>query len=72
MAAVELGDDPAPPAGTFDQHRLNGELFERFQIEAPVYFFPGLPRVVLRVSAQAYNEPSQYRRLVEAVKQLWP
>ena len=72
MAAVELGDDPDPPAGFVDQQRLNQELFERFGIEVPVYFFPAAPRVVLRVSAQAYNEPGDYHRLVEAVKQLWP
>ena len=67
MAAVELGDDPDPPQEFVDQHRLNQELFERYHIEAPVYFFPAPPRVVLRVSAQAYNEPGHYRRLVEAV-----
>ena len=71
MAAVELGDDPHPPAEFADQHPLNQELFERFGIEAPVYFFPAAPRVVLRVSAQAYNEPGQYQRLVEAVRELW-
>ncbi len=72
MAAVELGDDPRPPSGFIDQHPLNQELFERFGIEAPVYFFPASPRIVLRVSAQAYNEPGQYVRLVEAVRQIWP
>jgi isopenicillin-N epimerase len=71
MAAVELASDPNPPTEPIDQHRLNRELFERFQIETPVYFFPKSPRVVLRVSAQAYNEPAHYRRLVEAVRQLW-
>ncbi len=71
MAAVELGDDPHPPAGFVDQHRLNQELFERFGIEVPVYFFPAPPRIVLRVSAQAYNEPGHYQRLVKAVRQIW-
>ena len=71
MAAVELASDPNPPAGPIDQHWLNQELFDRFRIEVPVYFFPASPRVVLRGSAQAYNEPGQYRRLVEAVRQLW-
>ena len=42
MAAVELGDDPDPPADFVDQHRLNQELFERFGIEVPVYFFPAV------------------------------
>jgi isopenicillin-N epimerase len=71
MAAVELTNDPNPPTEPIDQHRLHRDLFERFQIEVPVYFFPSSPRVVLRVSAQAYNEPGHYRRLVEAVRQLW-
>ncbi|MEI8371611.1 MAG: hypothetical protein WCJ35_02130 [Planctomycetota bacterium] len=34
------------------------------------HFFP-TPRVVLRVSAQAYSEPEHYHRLVAAVRQLW-
>lgn len=72
MAAVELGDDSDPPSEFVDQHPLNQKLFDRFGIEAPVYFFPAAPRVVLRVSAQAYNEPAHYRRLVEAVRELWP
>lgn len=71
MAAVELNNDPDPPTEFVDQHQLNQELFERFGIEVPVYFFPAAPRVVLRVSAQAYNEPEHYHRLVEAVRQLW-
>ena len=71
MAAVELASDPNPPTEAIDQHRLNRELFEHFQIEVPVYFFPASPRVVLRVSAQAYNEPGHYRRLVESVQELW-
>ncbi len=71
MAAVELTSDPDPPGGVIDQHRLHKDLFDRYQIEVPVYFFPAAPRVVLRVSAQAYNEPEHYRRLVEAVRQLW-
>jgi isopenicillin-N epimerase len=71
MAAVELGNDPNPPAEFVDQHRLNQELFERFQVEVPVYFFPASPRVVLRVSAQAYNQPADYQRLVAALRELW-
>jgi isopenicillin-N epimerase len=71
MAAVELGDDPEPSVEFVDQHPLNQRLFERFGVEVPVFFFPSAPRVVLRVSAQAYNEPAHYHRLVEAVRELW-
>jgi len=71
MAAVELGNDPDPPTEFVDQQRLNQELFDRYRIEVPVYFFPAVPRVVLRVSAQAYNEPRHYHRLAGAVKELW-
>jgi isopenicillin-N epimerase len=71
MAAVELASDPNPPSGPIDQHRLNQELFDRYQIEVPVFFFPASPRVVLRVSAQAYNEPGHYKRLVEALRDVW-
>jgi isopenicillin-N epimerase len=70
MAAVELGDDPDPADGFVDQHRLNQELFEQFRIEVPVYYFPAVPRIVLRVSAQAYNVSADFRRLIDAVRSL--
>jgi isopenicillin-N epimerase len=72
MAAVWLQDDPQPQRAVADQHPLNQALLEEFSIEVPVYYFPAPPHVVLRVSAQAYNRPEQYERLIAAVEELWP
>jgi isopenicillin-N epimerase len=72
MAAVALPDDPPSAAGTEPQfpganHRLHDELLDRFGIEAPVMYWPAAPHKLLRISAQAYNSPPQYERLVEAL-----
>ncbi|MGH2634022.1 MAG: aminotransferase class V-fold PLP-dependent enzyme [Tepidiformaceae bacterium] len=61
MVAVPL------PDATGEDDNLNARLFERYAIEVPVMPFPGWPRRVLRISAQAYNEPAEYVRLAEAL-----
>jgi isopenicillin-N epimerase len=75
MAAFQLPDDPAE--GNLDAstsptptHRLSGKLWEDDHIEVPVYYWPAAPRLILRISAQAYNTPEQYLRLAEAVKKM--
>jgi isopenicillin-N epimerase len=44
-------------------------LWERYRIEVLASVWPAPPRRVLRVSAQAYNEESQYVRLASALKE---
>jgi isopenicillin-N epimerase len=51
-------------------HPLHDALLERYGIEVPVYYWPGPPRKILRISAQAYNDARQYARLVEALREL--
>jgi isopenicillin-N epimerase len=64
MAAVQLPDDHSPPAaGPGDDFESRERLFTRFGIEVPVFYWPAAPRRLLRVSAQAYNDPEQYERL---------
>ncbi len=74
MAAVALPDDPpsaaAEPRFPGANHRLHDELLDRFGIEAPVMYWPAAPQKLLRISAQAYNSPPQYERLVEALATL--
>jgi len=72
MAAVWLQDDPQPHRAVADQHPLNQTLLNEFGIEVPVYNFPAAPQVVLRISAQAYNRPEHYERLIAAVESVWP
>jgi len=44
-------------------------LWERYRIEVLASVWPASPQRVLRVSAQAYNEESQYMRLAAALKE---
>jgi 7-keto-8-aminopelargonate synthetase-like enzyme len=72
MAAVHLPDNAAAfdaqgqpqPA---EEWRLNNDLFAEFKIEVPAYFWPALPKTLLRICAHAYNDPAQYEQLAEAL-----
>ncbi|MBN1589414.1 MAG: aminotransferase class V-fold PLP-dependent enzyme [Pirellulales bacterium] len=72
MAAFELPaamDLPraavATPAG--EVHPLQTELFERFGIEVPIFYWPEEPHLILRVSAHLYNSRAQYEYLAQAL-----
>lgn len=66
MAAVLLPPTDSPKA----DERLHDLLFDR-GIEVPVYFWPASPQMILRISAQAYNEPSQYERLASVLAKIF-
>ena len=76
MAAVRLPDEESKPLDPSEQDMLYGDtryhdrLLERFSIEVPIYHWPAPPRMLLRISAQAYNHPAQYERLAEAVRRV--
>jgi len=55
------------PDATGEDDNLNARLFERYRIEVPVMPFPAWPKRLIRISAQAYNEPGEYLRLAEAL-----
>ena len=73
MAAVHLPDNPAAfdaqgnPVPS-EEYRLNNELFADFRIEVPAFFWPAAPKMLLPCLRQAYNHPSQYEQLAEALK----
>jgi len=72
MAAIPLADDPDPAAmdgsaAPTPAYRLQTQLLEEYSIEVPVYYWPAAPRRLLRISAQAYNTPEQYRQLAAAL-----
>jgi isopenicillin-N epimerase len=67
MAAVPLGREETAGANVFRCHPVQNRLLKQFGIEAPVYHWPGPPRLWVRVSAQAYNSVEQYRRLAGAL-----
>ena len=66
MAAVGLPDDDRPPDGW--THPLQSRLFEQFSIEVPVFHWPAPPRLLLRISAQAYNHVGQYEQLAASLE----
>lgn len=50
-----------------DRDPIHRELFDRYQIEVPVFPWPHPPKRVLRISAQLYNTPQEYESLAEAL-----
>jgi isopenicillin-N epimerase len=48
--------------------QLHDRLIDEFRIEVPVLYWPTPPRMILRISAQAYNDSTQYERLAEAIQ----
>ena len=73
MAAVILPEQMAAhylrnqSPDTLDNAALHDELLDRHHIEVPVYCWPAVPQMILRISAQAYNHAAQYERLAEAL-----
>jgi isopenicillin-N epimerase len=65
MAAVVLKDGPLEPQSAQELRRA---LADQHKIIAPVYEFAG--RLWLRISAQIYNEPDDYRRCAAACRGL--
>jgi isopenicillin-N epimerase len=72
MAAVPLPDaresERAAPPLYID--RWQDQLLARHGIEVPVILWPGFPRRLLRISAQLYNSPAQWRRLAGALREI--
>lgn len=66
MASIPLPAAPDPPAGKVDP--LQARLFDQHKIEVPIFRVTSARTRVLRFSVQAYNDPSQYRRLALAVR----
>jgi isopenicillin-N epimerase len=60
----------ADPAAAVPIPRLGSQLLERFGVEVPVFYWPAMPRVLLRISAQAYNNLDHYLRLAGALETL--
>jgi isopenicillin-N epimerase len=70
LAAVPLPPGPPSDALPLTVAPLMAELFRRRRIEVIVSNWPKPPARVLRVSAQIYNDLSQYARLVEALAEI--
>lgn len=68
MATVPLPNVPRSDAWPGKPHPLQVALWERFQIEVPV--FEWQDRLCLRVSCHLYNTPADIDRLVAALEEL--
>ncbi|MDF5729227.1 MAG: aminotransferase, partial [Rhizonema sp. PD38] len=49
---------------------IHDDLFDRFGIEVPVVPWQETPRLLVRVSAQIYNNLEQYEYLAKALMKL--
>lgn len=68
LAALPLPDGSLePPKSAMYADPLQDELLRRWRIEVPVIPWPHVPHRLVRISAQAYNNPGQYRLLAEAL-----
>ena len=67
----DSGPGARPPSVPVYVDPLQDEILEEYRIELPIFPWPGFPRRVLRVSAQAYNSSPQYVRLALALKELF-
>ncbi|MCI0745863.1 MAG: aminotransferase class V-fold PLP-dependent enzyme [Verrucomicrobia subdivision 3 bacterium] len=72
LAAFPLPDAETiePPRSPLYLDPLQDRLLAKHAIEVPIIPWPAAPHRVLRISAQAYNSPSQYEQLACALKQL--
>lgn len=69
MAAVPIPDGSASAAPSLYGDPLQDTLFERYRIEVPIVPWPAPPRRLIRISAQIYNDVSQYESLARALRQ---
>ncbi|MGD8977091.1 MAG: hypothetical protein PVG91_05750, partial [Gammaproteobacteria bacterium] len=68
LAALPLPDGGLePPKSAMYADPLQDELLRRWRIEVPVIPWPHVPHRLVRISAQVYNSPDQYRLLAEAL-----
>jgi isopenicillin-N epimerase len=72
LAAVPLPGVADGAAGsTFVLDPLQTALFDRYSIEVPIVPW-GWPRRMVRISAQLYNDASDYEKLIAALQELLP
>jgi isopenicillin-N epimerase len=73
LASFPLPDgDGGPSSSPLYTDPLQDELLEDFEIEVPVIPWPASPNRLVRISAQIYNDRSQFDRLGQALRALFP
>ncbi len=73
LAALPIPDgDAGPPKSSLYMDALQIVLYEKHRVEVPIVPWPAPPKRLVRISAQVYNERSDYERLVQGLKaELW-
>lgn len=68
LATIPLPTDRVP-VGDSNQHpdALHDALYDRHQIQVPVFHWPALGLRAIRISAQLYNHAAQYEALADAL-----
>ncbi len=66
MAAIPLPHqvEKVPP------EQLQNALYDRYQIQVPIFYFWPTQQWIVRISAQLYNTEAQYEKLAQALKDL--
>jgi isopenicillin-N epimerase len=73
IASLVLPDGGGPPpTSALYRDPLQDRLIQTFGVEVPIVPWPEHPRRLVRISAQLYNDPSQYERLAEGLLALLP
>jgi len=70
MAAIPLPDGSASAAPSLYGDPLQHTLLDHFHIEVPIVPWPQVPKRVLRISSQLYNEERDYTALADALIEL--
>jgi isopenicillin-N epimerase len=69
MASFFITDTENPVSFGFDHvDSLQQQLFDTHQIEIPISYWPAPPKRLIRLSAQLYNSPDEYKLLADALK----
>jgi isopenicillin-N epimerase len=69
LAALPLPDgSDEPPASALYLDALQIELYDKYRVEVPVVPWPAPPKRLIRISAHAYNELSEYEQLADALR----
>ena len=67
IASMILPDSPVTDPTWRARDPIQARLFEGWGFEVPIMRWPAPPKRLIRISAQLYNDASQYTRLAEAV-----
>jgi isopenicillin-N epimerase len=71
MAALPITDGSAdPPTSSLYADPQQIQLLEQFGVEVPLVPWPDPPKRVVRISAQIYNQRSEYERLALGLREM--